>query len=528
VRWHHWLDFGSGHWRLSELFEAPARRHPTLPIQLDRPLDIKSGLGTTMRLDQVARLTIETADRLREAGVGPGDRVAVMKKQNLDVCMLASALARIGAVPALVSPDLDAPTVGKLLERLGSPHVITDRPVREAGRLPETDLPALARSVLTVHDGDLSIERFQAPGDGTGRLPAEVVLITHTSGTTDVPKLVGYADESIDEHTALQIGITRMLRMREAAAVFLSVVHGRMYSALGVVLNRGFPLLLLTNPDPRSAGPLMAEVQPGILETFPNVYLYWEQLADDPSRPLANVKYFVSTFDAVHPRSIKRLLGASERRLAMYVQGYGTTEMGPLTIKVYTRSIAERAAGRCVGHSVPGFTRVRVKQRRDSAVRAIDGRSPGAARLYVGEPERPSPAGGRRWWPTGDVGFRSKWGCIHLLDRAVDEPPEVRSALLVEDELLERLPQVSEVLVLPVAGSLPRPVVCTTDGQPLPGDLWTQAVSGKRMAEPIFCTWDSIPRTTTWKVRRLELRRQLEAGRFPPVATAGETLGPSR
>ena len=76
------------------------------------------------------------------------------------------------------------------------------------------------------------------------------------------------------------------------------------------------------------------------------------------------------------------------------------------------------------------------------------------------------------------------------------------------------------VLVLPVRDGAPRPVVCTTDGRPLPADVWqralgAKALAGGALAEPIFCTWDSIPRTTTWKVRRLELRRRLEVGQFP-------------
>ena len=38
---------------------------------------------------------------------------------------------------------------------------------------------------------------------------------------------------------------------------------------------------------------------------------------------------------------------------------------------------------------------------------------------------------------------------------------------------------------------------------------------GRQAHPPASSTWDSIPRTTTWKVRRLELRRRLEVGQFP-------------
>ena len=511
-------------WRLAALFETPAQRHPALPIRLDRPLSIEPRLGTDLRLDQVARLTAETADRLRRAGVGPGDRVAVLKRPNLDISVLASAVSQIGAVPALISIDLDATTVGKLFERLRGPHVVTDQATREAGGLPEGDLAELARSVITVGSGEFDVEPHRRDGHGDLALSnqyGQVALITHTSGTTGVPKLVGYANSCIDAHTVIQVWTARLLRMREKAALFLTFVHGRMYSALGVCLERGFPLLVLTDPDPQVAAPLLAEARPGILETFPNVYLSWEQLAQEPSRPLANVAYFVSTFDAVHPRSIKMLLHASERRMPFYVQGYGTTETGPLALKVYTRGIVERTHGRCVGHPVPGFSRLRIRRREELEGRPgeIVCKARGGALMYVGEPERVAPGPGRDWGSTADVGYRTKLGCYHMLDRAVDEPPEVRSALITEDELLERLPQVTEIVILPQPEGPPRPVVATTDGRPIDAAIWAGAVRDKTLAEPLYCRWEAIPRTSTWKVRRLELRRRLASGEF---AGAGE------
>src|SRR5207244_3769726 len=128
----------------------------------DRPLSIAPELGTDLRLDQVARLASEAADKLRRAGVGPGDRVAILKRPNLDISVMQAAVAQVGAVPAMLSIDLDAATVGKLLERLRLPHVVTDRTTREAGGLPEGDLDALARNVITVGPGDFEVEQRNA------------------------------------------------------------------------------------------------------------------------------------------------------------------------------------------------------------------------------------------------------------------------------------------------------------------------------------------------------------------------------
>lgn len=507
---------GRARWRLGDLFASGAERHPDLPIRLDRPLGIAPTLGTDLRLEQVARLTSETADRLRRAGVGPGDRVAIVKRQNLDINVLQCAVAQIGAVPAMLSNHSSAATLGKLFERLRLPHVITDPATREAGGLPEGDLDQLVRNVITVGPGDFDVEQRSSRSAELSlqNENGQVAVIVHTSGTTGVPKLVGYSNHTMDVQTGSQIWATRLLGLHERAAILLTYVHGRIPSALRVCVTRGFPLLILTDPDPRTAGPLMAETRPGIIETFPNVYIYWEQLAEHPSRPLATIRCFISTFDAVHPRTIRTLLRVSKRHVPLYLQGYGLTETGPLAYKVYTRAIVERTDPRCMGHPLPGFSRLQVRRREKGRPGEIWARVRSGAVMYVGEPERVAPGPNGEWWNTGDIGYRTKLGCYHLLDRAVDEPPEVRSALITEDELLDRLPQVSEVLVLPDPGGPPRPVVATADGKPLDPGVWARAADGRPLAEPIYCRWEDIPRTSTWKVRRVELRRQLQAGEF--------------
>ena len=59
----------------------------------------------------------------------------------------------------------------------------------------------------------------------------------------------------------------------------------------------------------------------------------WEVLANDPRGPLSNVKYFSSTFDAIHPRTISRLLKSSERRSPLFFQIYGQSEC-PVTLTI--------------------------------------------------------------------------------------------------------------------------------------------------------------------------------------------------
>jgi hypothetical protein len=78
----------------------------------------------------------------------------------------------------------------------------------------------------------------------------------------------------------------------------------------------------MADSGPARAADLFARVRPGILEAHPNSFMSWEDLADDPRGPLANVTLFSSTFDAIHPRTVHRLLHASKRRLPLWGQLY--------------------------------------------------------------------------------------------------------------------------------------------------------------------------------------------------------------
>ncbi len=69
--------------------------------------------------------------------------------------------------------------------------------------------------------------------------------------------------------------------------------------------------------------------------------------------PFASVKVFSSTFDAIHPATMSRLLKSSTRRGALFFQIYGQSEVGPAVGRAYFRPFAHKANGRCVGWAMP-------------------------------------------------------------------------------------------------------------------------------------------------------------------------------
>ena len=110
----------------------------------------------------------------------------------------------------------------------------------------------------------------------------------------------------------------------------------------------------------------------------------------------------------------------------------------------------------------------------------------------------------------GDVGYRTRWGCLHVSDREVDVIPGFGSALEAEDLLMSRLDSLLEVVVVPGEEGAPTPVVVTRDGGPLDLARWAEAAARLApMRPPVQLSLDELPRTATAKVQRLELARLL-------------------
>ncbi|GIF17092.1 AMP-binding protein [Actinoplanes teichomyceticus] len=198
------------------------------------------------------------------------------------------------------------------------------------------------------------------------------------------------------------------------------------------------------------------------------------------------------------------------------MQGWGQTETGALTLRVFTRrSLArvrhDRPATRQLGWPVPLRTSLKVVDP-DTMTELPPGR-PGLilartrARClgYVAEPERWRRKTDGPWIVTGDLGARDRLGRVTLLDREVDTVPGA-SCMAIEDLIDDRLPGVTECVVLGVPGSPPVPLLVTGTGR-LDEAAWARAVADlPPMSRPVLLTEEQIPRTATGKVRRGELR----------------------
>ncbi|WP_026426057.1 class I adenylate-forming enzyme family protein [Actinokineospora inagensis] len=519
----------AGPTELGTLFDDLLARRVKTVVRLARPLDIAPEFGTRYDIAALAGLVRNVAGWFAAAGVRPGDRIAVVKPNHWDYVLLACAAARVGAVPALLSDQVAPHTLEVMLERLDPALLVTTRTVLDTAKSHGITLIAKAAHTITLdgrHPDTINLDRLRGhePPAPVTRDDDDPLVITHTSGTTGVPKLVAHTNRTLliglagAESTRLPIVSARR---RDTVCSAISFAHGRAVpwtaSAFWLAPRE---IVIVDSAD--TAEPLLREHPPTTIEALPSTYVRWRPLVERDDHPFRDVRLFVSTFDAIHPPVVRAFLGATRRR-PLWVQVWGQTETGPLTFRFLTRrSIARRdrrhPTTRNLGRPVPGRARLRVVDPRTLAPvpRGTPGivlaRTPTLGLDYLGEPDRwtdkLTPDG---WWNTGDIGVRTRLGSFLLLDREVDVLPG-QSCVELEDVLEDRVPNVVECVVLGTPGRLPQPVIVTEDGN-LDPTTWRQALHDlPALADPVVLPWEQIPRTATGKVRRMELRAVIRTG----------------
>ncbi|MGH3935515.1 MAG: AMP-binding protein, partial [Pseudonocardiaceae bacterium] len=362
----------------STLFEDAAERGATL-VHLDRPFDIATDGGITYGATQLADLTADAAGWLAAAGARPGDRVAIVKGNNWDIDLLAYAAVRIGAVPAKIRNNLPPDAIRILLERLEPAVLVTTAQTLDAASRAGVDLAALAKTTLSIDhpagggpgDRVLSLDsvRGQAPPPPHRRGDDEPLVICPTSGTTGIPKLAVHSTTTIIRQLA-QFEARRWPvfggRPTDTVATASAFSHGRTFCWTAAALTLApRHVVIVANDDPVRAEPVLRAHPPTILEGLPSTFIRWQPMAAKPDNPFRNVRVYISTYDAIHPPAVRTFLAASTRPRAVFVHGWGQSETGPLTFRIFTRrALAARGnrhpTTRNQGLPTPGRVKLRV------------------------------------------------------------------------------------------------------------------------------------------------------------------------
>ncbi|WNV88097.1 class I adenylate-forming enzyme family protein [Umezawaea sp. Da 62-37] len=394
-------------------------------------------------------------------GVRPRDPVAVQTRSSTEFAVNFLALTSLGAIPSFVNGNLRPEIAREYIRRQGAVGAVADAEHH----------PTLAHDDLEL--GFLvTAEDIAAAGPLPRGYPyshhaTDPIIISHSSGTTGMPKAVPHTHE-----TLLYAQLHRLrLSVGGSMGRLLVALPGSHNAAISVMLF-GFllrsPVKMLSSQRGVDVLDAAEEFKPTTIFAFAGTY--GEMAAEDLSaRDLASVEAWYNTGDAAHEAHVRELIaqGSHEtvsedfRRVrvpgSVFTDGLGSSETG-YSIFHNGHKPGSTAYGRCIGKPI-SFA--------EAAVLSEDGEPlpPGVVgRLGVRSPTL-TPGywndsltfhrlrlGG--YWLTGDLSTRDEDGNFYHLDRA---PDAIRTAggivfsTRTEELLLAELPALADCTVVGVA-----------------------------------------------------------------------------
>jgi O-succinylbenzoic acid--CoA ligase len=433
--------------------------------------------GTTVTWADLDRRCDLVASSLAEAGVGPGDLVAMTAQPSIDAIVRLLGTVRSGAVAAPV-PDRITAT-----ERASAMDVLS--PVLELG----VDRTAHA---------------------GRTRPGAAVVVLT--SGTTGRPKGVVLSEAAMAASASAWIAA-----LPPASGWLLALGLGHV-AGLGIIwraVAARVPVRIVPEPEPGAVlTALAAEPPASHMSLVPTQLVRILDRARDMPPP-ASLLAVPLGGGLIGPELVTRAVSAGWP----VVPTYGLSEAGSGVTALPTDDARDTPAS--AGRPLPGVS-VSIDEPGEDGVGEIIVATPGAFDGYLGESPRAAGTPIR----TGDLGRLDETGRLFVGDRRTDRivrggenisPPEVEAVLEVH-------PAIAEAAVVarpdPLWGQVPVAVIVLRQGIAHPGAPALAAHCRASLAgfkvPGTFVRVASLPRTGGGKLRRSAVREMLDR----PVAGA--------
>jgi fatty-acyl-CoA synthase len=452
-------------------------------------------------------------------GVGPGDRVALLADSDARYFDIQFAAIRLGAIFVPLNVRLTEAELQAVLADC-APRVLIHDPDHTAVAV------QVSEHTLQWDDGPLhsrydAVRDPNAPALAGARLdPSAIAQIMYTSGTTGRPKGVLITNGAMAAH-AVNMAHTSRCADRDAHALnFVPLFHAGglnifcnpvLYWGGRVTTTRGFDpgqvLALLTDES------LGATITAGVLQMYERI-TDLDEFADARFPTMR-----VALFGGFGPDALRTHIKWLGRGPVLQL-GYGSTELGPMACMNQHPDDGALARGE-FGAPVP-LTQLRCVDENGVAVQVgeigeIEVRGPSVTAGYWRlEHEAHKPDG---WFSIGDVGYLDTGGSVHVTGRLVERyrsggeniyPAEVEAAYL-------DLPGVIELAVTGVPdqqwGEVGLLVIVPEPGITFTLEQVRRHAEGKlarfKLPQHLRIV-DALPRSTTLKVARNELRATFE------------------
>jgi long-chain acyl-CoA synthetase len=502
---------------------------------------------TPIAATRVAELAAGLAAGLVSLGVGRGDRVGLYLQNDPQFVIAMLALWRLGAIAVPCNPMLRERELGHHLGDAGATALIAlDDLYRDVGRHAGLDLGVVvttgaddlrdgvgrrATAPMGAHDLlDLAEEHAGAPGrDGlVTAAPADVAVLTYTSGTTGPPK------GAMNTHGNIAFGARAYRDLLGVTGDDVILGIAPLYHVTGLIghialaLATGAPLVLAHRFDAAEVARLAAHHRTTV--AIAAITAYIAMVDGAPDADLSSLRRAYSGGAPIPPAVVERI----REQTGMTIRPvYGLTETtGPTHLGLPDRDPPVHAAtgALSVGLAVPG-TRVRILDAQGEPLGAgeegeVAMAGPQVVPGYWEQPTETASAIRDGELRTGDIGVLDEDGWLYIVDRSKDMivasgfkvwPREV------EDVLYEH-PAVREAAVVGVPDSYRGETVwayvslhqgAAAEECELVAHCRTRLAAYKYPRSVLVL--DELPKTPTGKILRRELRARA-AGAAPAGA----------
>jgi acetyl-CoA synthetase/medium-chain acyl-CoA synthetase len=472
---------------------------------------------------------------LAALGVGRGDPVMIMLPRVPEWQMAMVGALKLGALVIPCTASLRAKDIGYRAQHSGARAIVTTvEQVSEvdaalANAAGPTVRIALGGAPSGWHDLDALLSKASASGIPARTRSDEPALCYYTSGTTKDPKAVLHTHAYPFAHRWTG---EYWLDLRRTDLHWTTADTGWAKAAWGVLFGpwmNGVPVFMYHGRfDPERELHLLERNEVTVFCAPPTEYRLL--VKQDLKRwRLGRLRHCVGAGEPLNPEVINAWHEAYD---LMIHDGYGQTETTVLAANLPGMPIRPGAMGKPFpGHDVrvvdEAGAEVEPGQIGDLALRDSP---PSLFREYWKNPEETAATRRGEWYITGDRARCDEEGYLWFIGRADDViisagyrigPFEVESALLEHPAVLESAVVASPD---PVRGEIVKAFVVLREGQAR-GDALAHALQDhvKKVTAPYKYPReiefvDSLPKTVSGKIRRVELRereRKAKASRTP-------------
>jgi acyl-CoA synthetase (AMP-forming)/AMP-acid ligase II len=492
-----------------------------------RPDDTAMTFGAqTFTWERWRQRILRLTGALRDAGVGRGDRLAVLDLNHLATIELTLAASSLGAAVVPANFRLSPGQIRYILDDCSPVILFCGAQFAEVAVAAGADTLVPRRIVIGEDDEYEPFLTAGRPDEGADVDPDDVCLVMYTSGTTGHPKGAQLTHRGVNAHsaaccTAMSVGPD------DTAVVPMPLFHigGSAYAQVGI--HGGARTILLREPTPAA---LFGAIASGATHTFvvPTVIHGVLAAGDQAIAAFGGLKSIAYGAAPMPLPMLRQALDAWPG--ADLVQVYGMTEISGvatlLTAEAHRDSAhPERLAsgGRpLAGVEVRVVDPVTLEDLAPGVKGEIWLRSAQAMRGYLNQPAATAAAKTADGWiRSGDIGCTDNDGFVYVLDRVKDMiitggenvyGPEVESVLTA-------CPGVTEGVIIGVPderwGEAVKAVVVPAPGAQLSA-ADVIAFCRARLAHyqcPTSVDFaEDLPRNATGKVLKRALREPYWAG----------------